>query len=140
MVHLYKFEIFINKTLNKATMKVRILQSLLIISVFLLESLSANAQIKKTCIGNWSFNAPDAPDGYTYGMIEIKKDSVNTSFTDMSFKFKSVWVKAKNDSITYKTIVDGVDVLFSLKIENETNINGNAVWYDGETQMILRRK
>jgi hypothetical protein len=37
-------------------------------------------------------------------------------------------------------MVDGTEVLFSLKIENEANINGNAVWSDGETQMILKKK
>lgn len=31
-------------------------------------------------------------------------------------------------------------VLLSLKIENQTSINGNAVWADGQTQMILKKK
>jgi hypothetical protein len=121
-------------------MKSKILQLFLIISVFLIGSLSTNAQIKPAYFGNWSFDAPSAPDGYTYGIIEIKKDSINTSFTLLNYEVPSTWVKAKNDSITYKAIVDGTDVLFSLKIENETNIKGNAVWSDGETQMILKKK
>jgi hypothetical protein len=112
----------------------------LIISVFLIGSLSTNAQIKPAYFGNWSFDAPSAPDGYTYGIIEIKKDSINTSFTQLNYEVPSTWIKAKNDSITYKAIVEGTDVLFSLKIENETNIKGNAVWSDGETQMILKKK
>lgn len=121
-------------------MKNKILQLFLIISVFLIGSLSINAQIKPAYFGNWSFDAPSAPDGYTYGIIEIKKDSINTFFTQLNYKVPSTWIKAKNDSISYKADVGDADVLFSLKIENETNIKGNAVWSDGETQMILKKK
>jgi hypothetical protein len=109
-------------------------------SFLVLVSLSTNAQVKATCLGSWSFDAPTAPDGYTYGVIEIKKDSLITSFTESKYKFPSVWVKVKNDSIFYKSVIDGTDVLFSLKIENETSIKGNAVWSDGETLMILKKK
>jgi hypothetical protein len=119
-------------------MKSKILQLLLIISVSLIGSLSTNAQVKVAYLGNWSFVAPTAPDSYTYGIIEIKKDSINTSFTESKYKFPSIWIKVKNDSITYKTFIDGTDVLFSLKVE--TSIKGNAVWIDGETQMILKKK
>ncbi|NTU95388.1 MAG: hypothetical protein HGA52_04985 [Bacteroidales bacterium] len=121
-------------------MKSRFLNFLIIIFILMTGSFSANAQIKKACIGKWSFDAPGAPDGYTYGLIEISKDSVKTSFTTSNFKFPSIWVKAKNDSVTYKASIDGTDVIFSLKLENETSIKGNAVWYEGETLMILRKK
>jgi len=121
-------------------MKSKILQLSLLISVLLIGSLSTNAQIKTAYLGNWSFEAPSAPDGYTYGIIEIKKDSINTSFPELNYEVPSFWIKVKNDSINYKAIIDDTDVLFSLKIENETNIKGNAVWIDGETQMILKKK
>ena len=121
-------------------MKSKILQLVLIMSFLLIGSLSTNAQTKLAFFGNWSFDAPSAPDGYTYGIIEIKKDTVNISFTDLQFKYPSTWVKIKNDSLTYAAYIDGTDVLFSLKIENETNIKGNAVWSDGQTQMILKKK
>jgi hypothetical protein len=121
-------------------MKSKISQLFLIMSVFLIGSLSTNAQIKPAYLGSWNFDAPSAPEGYTYGIIEIKKDSVETSFIESKFKIPSYWIKVKNDSIIYKTIVDGTEVLFSLKIENEANIKGNAVWSDGETQMILKKK
>jgi len=112
----------------------------LIMFLLLFGSLSAEAQIKPTYLGNWSFSAPTAPEGYTFGIIEIRKDSVTTFFTELNYKVPSLWVKAKNDSITYKAFVDDTDVLFSLKIENQTSIKGNAVWADGQTQMILKKK
>lgn len=121
-------------------MKSKILKLLLIISVCLIGSLSTNAQVKVTYNGNWSFVAPTAPDGYTYGIIEIKKDSVITFFSELKYNVPSIWIKVKNDSIIYKGMVDNTVVLFSLKIVDETNIKGNAVWEDGETQMILKKK
>lgn len=108
--------------------------------LLLFGSLSADAQIKTTYHGKWSFSAPTAPEGYTYGIIEIKKDSVNTFFSGMNYKVPSIWIKVKNDSITYKSLVDDAEVLFSLKIENQTSIKGDAVWFDGQTQMILKKK
>jgi len=105
-------------------MKRKVMQLLLIVLVFFIGSLSANAQLRTTYQGKWSFDAPSAPDGYTFGIIEIKKDSVYISFTDSQYKFPSVWVKVRSDSIYFQTFVDGTDVLFSLKIEGETNIKG----------------
>jgi len=121
-------------------MKIKVLRLVVIMACLLIGSFSISAQVKVVSHGIWSFNAPTAPDGYTYGIIEIKKDSVNTSFTESKYKFPSIWIKVKNDSIIYNAIIDDTDVLFSLKVENETSIKGNAVWDDGETQMILKKK
>ncbi len=52
----------------------------------------------------------------------------------------SSWLKAKGDSIIYTSNVDGEIVLFSLKIKDKTNINGDAVWSTGQTEMILTKK
>jgi len=121
-------------------MKNKVLLLSLIMPLLFFGSLSAKAQIKTTYLGSWSFSAPAAPEGYTYGTIEIKKDSVTTIFTALNYKVPSIWFKVKNDSITYKSLVDDAEVLFSLKIENQTSIKGDAVWSDGQTQMILKKK
>ena len=121
-------------------MKSKVMQLLLMVLVSFIGSISANAQLRTTYQGKWSFDAPSAPDGYTNGIVEIKRDSVYISFTGSQNKFPSVWTRVRNDSIYFQTFIDGTDVLFSLKIEGETNIKGNAVWEDGETQMILKRK
>ena len=121
-------------------MKNKVLLLLLIMPLLLFGSHSAKAQTKTTYLGSWSFSAPEAPEGYTYGTIEIKKDSVTTFFTGLNYKVPSIWVKVKNDSITYKSLVDDSEVLFSLKIENQTSIKGDAVWAGGQTQMILKKK
>ncbi len=121
-------------------MKIKILRLVLIIVVFLIGSLSTKAQVKDVFIGTWSFDAPSAPGGYTSGTIEIKKDSVITTFTGMSFKYPSTWLKVKNDSLTYKANIDGEDVLFSLKTDKKIKITGNAVWSSGETLINADKK
>jgi hypothetical protein len=103
-------------------------------------SLSASAQIKEAYIGNWTFEAPTAPEGYTYGIISFKKDSVIMSFADPNFTFPSNWIKVKSDSIIYESFIDGTPVLFSLKARDKGNVTGNAVWSGGETLMVMKRK
>jgi hypothetical protein len=124
-------------------MKTKILQLFLIIPVLLTGSLTAkgqNTQIDKLHTGKWSFDAPTAPDGYTFGMMDLKKDSVIMTFVNANDKYPSSWIKVKADSLIYSTVIDGEDVLFSLDITNNDTIKGNAVWSDGQTKMIIKRK
>jgi hypothetical protein len=110
-------------------------------AMFLLSgSLSLNAQVKKTYLGDWSFDAPSAPEGYISGIITLKKDSSFMQFTDGYYRYPSSWLKAKSDSIIYQSNIDGEIVLFSLKIKDKTNIAGDAVWSSGQTVMILTKK
>jgi hypothetical protein len=120
-------------------MKSKTLRLLVVISVLIIASHSVMAQINKTYTGNWSFTAPSAPDEYMSGVIELKKDSAIITFTDMSYRFPSNWVKVKNDSLLFETTINNDAVLFSLKLDKK-NITGNAIWSEGETQMILTKK
>lgn len=121
-------------------MKPTVMRLIIIATLLLTGSMTANSQVRKSCIGKWDFEAPTAPQGYNYGIIEIKKDTVSMVFSGSTYRFPSVWTRFTNDSVNYKTIIDGTDVLFSLKVENDSNIGGNAVWSDGETRIILKKK
>ena len=121
-------------------MKIKVLRLAVIMAVLLIGSHSLKAQVKNVFTGNWSFDAPSAPGGYTKGFMEVKKDSVLTSFPDMSFKYPSMWVKVKNDSLIYEVNIDGEEVLFSLKTDDKTKITGNAVWSSGETIIYASKK
>lgn len=121
-------------------MKTRIIKLFIFGSLLLFFSVTADAQKKVTCTGNWKFEAPTAPDGYTYGIMAIKKDSVITQFTDGNYKFPSNWVKLKSDSIIFESDINGTTVVFSLKINDNKKVSGNAVWNEGETLMILTKK
>jgi hypothetical protein len=121
-------------------MKRKIIQLSLVIVILLSGSLLTNAQIKPLYIGNWKFEATTAPEGFTFGTIDFKKDSVFMAFTDANYKYPSNWIKVKGDSIIYEADINETIVLFSLKIIDKKKISGNAVWNDGETIMTLTKK
>lgn len=121
-------------------MKSKNFRLFLVISVLLIGSLSANGQIKKAYIGNWSFNAPTGEGGFSNGIMDFKKDSIIITFTGDTFKYPSNWVKVKKDSVIFEVNIHGEGILCSLKIENRKNIKGNAVWSFGETIVILKKE
>jgi len=108
--------------------------------ILLITSLSVTGQINKVYRGNWNFEAPAGNPGFTDGVIEFKKDSVFTIFTNMSYKFPCTWVKVKKDSIIFVSNINGHDVLSSLKIENKASMTGICVWRSGESKLILKKK
>jgi hypothetical protein len=108
--------------------------------IMLFVSIPSNAQTKETYRGKWSFVAPSAPEGFTNGIIEIKKDSVYIAFTDGNYRFPSNWIKVKGDSLIYESSINSEAVLFSLKMTEKLKITGNAVWSGGETLMVLTKK
>jgi hypothetical protein len=89
--------------------------------------------------GDWEFSAPDAPEGSTEGNVTIKTDGVIMTFDDL-MAFPSSWVKVRNDSIIYQMDFDLATVLFSLKVVDKDNMTGKAVWKEGETAVVLRKK
>ena len=121
-------------------MKRKIFQLILLVPIFLFASLTSNAQVKQAPAGSWSFESPDAPEGYTYGILDLKKDSAFMTFTNGTSRYPSSWIKVRNDSIIYQTDINGTIVLCSLKIIDKQKITGKAVWSDGETSMNLTKK
>jgi hypothetical protein len=73
------------------------------------------------------------------GVVELKNDSVIMTFTNNSDKYPSNWIKVRNDSLIFETIINYESVLFSMKLD-KARITGKAVWSDGNTQMILTKK
>lgn len=121
-------------------MNKKLFQLILLVPIFLFGSLSSQAQVKKAPVGSWSFEAPDAPDGYTSGILDLKKDSAIMTFTNGNVRYLSNWIKVRNDSIIYQSNIDGTIVLCSLKIIDNQKIAGKAVWDEGETLMNLTKK
>ena len=100
---------------------------------------SINAQSISDFIGSWDFNAPTADYGYEKGIMEIKKESVVTTFTGNSLKYPSDWVKYESDTFKFNMDVDGTYVKCFLKVEDASNLKGYAEWDMGETTLILTR-
>jgi len=97
------------------------------------------AQISNTLHGDWTFDAPDAPEGSTFGVASLKADTVTMIF-EGAMRFPSDWVKASGDSIIYETSFEKDKVRFSLKIIDDQNLGGKAVWENGETPITFKRK
>jgi hypothetical protein len=98
-----------------------------------------DSSISEIFTGNWEFSAPDAPEGSTEGNITIGTDGVIMTFDDL-VAFPSSWVKVSSDSIIYQMDFDLATVLFSLKVIDKDNMSGKAVWKEGETPVLLRKK
>lgn len=94
--------------------------------------------IEEAYTGKWKFLAPDAPAGSTEGDIQIRPDAVIMTFENV-IDFPSTWIKFRNDSIIYKTEFDAAVVVFSVKIIDKNNMEGKAVWEDGETTFIMTK-
>lgn len=100
---------------------------------------NSEAMIKENYTGDWKFEAPDAPPGSTNGSIVIKPDAIIMSFDDIE-EYPSTWIKVRNDSIIYQVKFDQATVVFSLRVIDKDNMSGKAVWEDGETPVILRKR
>lgn len=120
-------------------MKTRSWRITLSLVIFFSISFMTDAQISKNLSGDWYFDAPDAPEGSTSGAATFKVDTVIMIF-DGHLRFPSDWVKTDNDSIIYEVSFESDKVRFSLKIMDEQNLEGKAVWENGETPIIFRRK
>ena len=99
-----------------------------------------NAQIPEKFIGSWDFIA-HADHGYETGIIEVKKDSVITSLTGSSYKYRSDWVKYESDTLKFKFFSElaGSDVQCYFIVDDASNLNGYAYWSMGESKLILTR-
>jgi len=121
-------------------MKKIYIQAILLAAILIIGSFNANAQIKQQCLGKWTFETPSAPEGYTMGIIDLKKDSVIMEFTGNPSHYPSTWIKVRNDSLIYESDINGTLVRFSLKIIDNKTVSGEAVWSEGQTAMNLKKK
>jgi hypothetical protein len=121
-------------------MKSSVLKLALIVTILFITTLSSQAQIKKAFRGSWNFDAPTAPGGFNYGIYEIKKDSVLTTFTGQKFIFPSTWAKSSKDTLSFLVSINGLEVLCSFGKEDKTTMKGNAVWSSGQTIVTLKKK
>ncbi len=103
--------------------------------------LSGQNQTKH--LGKWKFEAPNAPEGYNAGFIEVgtaeKGYTASISFGEGDYKLPADKVKIENDVLTFIVNVEGNEVTIVLKPENNTLMKGNATYTDGSTPLVLTR-
>lgn len=121
--------------------KIFALMILVVISV-----LSVNAQEKasrKDPAGQWKFEAPYAPEGYTSGIVMVtfadQKYSASMSFSGSDYKFPGDKVLFEKDTLSFSISVEGQDVSVSLKLEEPAKMSGKAVYSEGVIPLALTK-
>jgi len=123
------------------------MQKVILFILFIVFSLpvvtAQNNQVKKDPVGKWKFEAPYAPEGYTSGTIEVgladKKYSAAMYFTPIDTKYSGEMVKIENDTLIFNVLVEGNDVVVTLKFEDLTKMSGRAVYSGGEVPLTLTK-
>jgi hypothetical protein len=123
-------------------MKNRIL-FLMLISFLSVITVSGQSAKKIDPVGNWKFDAPYAPEGYSSGTIVVglteKKHTATMSFAGSEYKLAGEKVQSVNDSILFSIYLEGQDIKVMLKLENETKMTGKAVYTEGEVPLTLTK-
>ncbi len=113
--------------------------------VSFLSVIAVNGQniTKNNPVGTWKFEAAYAPEGYTSGTIVVgladQKHTTTMSFTGSEYVLPGEKVKAVNDSVLFSINLEGQDVKVMLKMVNDTNMTGKAVYSEGEVPLILTK-
>jgi hypothetical protein len=115
-----------------------------LVIVFSMQYVTAQSNVNKVSpAGEWKFEAPSAPEGYTSGNIAIgqadRKFTTTMSFTGSEYKFTGEKVKAVKDSVYFMIYLEGQDIRVMLKIENDTKMTGKAVYSEGEVPLTLTK-
>jgi hypothetical protein len=105
--------------------------------------IGQNSPKKASHVGNWKFEAPYAPEGYTSGAISIgqadQKYTADMSFAGSEYKFTGEKVKAVKDSLSFMIYLEGQDIRVILKLENEMKMSGKAIYSEGEVPLTLTK-
>jgi hypothetical protein len=100
-------------------------------------SLTANAQIKNYCVGEWNFRCPDISEGFDTGIIKITNDSVYTEYPSLKYTFSSNWIKLTNDTLCFNVEINGQSVACTIKFEDKNILSGYLVTNCGTFPLIL---
>ncbi len=106
-----------------------------------------NAQTTKTKkdpAGDWKFEAPYAPEGYTTGKITIglaeKKYTVTISMSGSDYKINGENVKFENDFLTFSVYIEGENVGVKMKMEDAVKMTGAATSSQGEIPVTASKQ
>lgn len=114
---------------------------LAIISLSLVNAQSSNA--KKNIAGDWKFEAPYAPEGYSDGKITVGLADGNYSaaitFTGSTYKITGEKVKYENDTLTFFVYIEGESVSVQMKAEAGSKMTGKAIYSEGEIPITANK-
>lgn len=115
---------------------------LFVLPVALAITFTTNAQTKKSALGSWKFEVPQAPYGYDKGIILIiqQGDSLTGELKmDSGESFKLNKITSKNDSINVSAYIQGELVNVNAKIDGD-RMFGQAYWSQGAMDLKAERQ
>ena len=124
------------------------MKQIVTLAMLVLFSISlTNAQTTKTKkdpSGDWKFEAPYAPEGYTTGNITIglaeKKYTVAISMPGSDYKINGENVKFENDSLKFSVYIEGENVGVKMKMEDASRMKGSALSSQGEIPLTAAKQ
>ena len=124
------------------------MKQIVTLAMLVLFSISlTNAQTTKTKkdpSGDWKFEAPYAPEGYTTGNITIglaeKKYTVAISMPGSDYKINGENVKFENDSLKFSVYIEGENVGVKMKMEDASRMKGSALSSRGEIPLTAAKQ
>ena len=97
----------------------KITLSVLILFLLFSYSYGQSENVKKDPAGQWKFEAPYAPEGYTSGSIKIEltesEYSLLMEFPGTGYSFEGKKISLSGDTLNFNLYVDGIDVEVCLK-------------------------
>ena len=112
--------------------------SAILVSISLCGSVAA--QDVESFTGKWDFTTVTGAVGYETGVMDIKKESVTTTFTGITDLYPSEWARFEADTFKFNFDVDGDLVRCYLTVKDRSNLVGYAKWETGESVVNLTRK
>ena len=94
--------------------------------------------------GKWHFEAPDAPEGFTSGTMEVsaaeKKLTAVMTFTGNESKIPLENVKFENDKLKCSLAIEGESISITLKFDEADKMSGTAAFSEGEFPGTMTRE
>jgi hypothetical protein len=108
----------------------------------------ANAQTNNSKFrpeGKWKFEAPSAPEGYTFGTMDVafmeKKYSVAMGLPGGGDdKLPAEQIQFENGELTFKLYIQGEEISIFLKPEGNDKMTGKAIYSGGEIPLTCDRQ
>ncbi len=95
-------------------------------------------------VGQWKFDAPYAPEGYTSGTIDFCLEEVkytaSISLTNLDYNLTGEKVRIQNDSLYFFIWIDTDSVSVNLKMNDNSTMTGNAVFSEGVIPLTLTKE
>ena len=108
----------------------------------------ANAQANNSKFkpeGKWKFEAPSAPEGYTFGTMDVafmeKKYSVAMGLPGGGdVKLPAEQIQFEKEELTFKVYIQGEEISIYLKPEGIDKMAGKAIYSGGEIPLTCDRQ